>query len=41
MNRLKTIIFLFLSIALVRGCTEKKDWELVWSEEFDYSGSPC
>ncbi len=41
MNRLKTIIFLFLSIALVRGCTEKKDWELVWSEEFDYSGSPA
>jgi beta-glucanase (GH16 family) len=41
MNRLKTIIFLFLSIALVCGCTEKKDWELVWSEEFDYSGSPA
>jgi beta-glucanase (GH16 family) len=41
MNRLKTIFFLLLSIALVQGCSEKNGWELVWSEEFDYSGSPA
>jgi beta-glucanase (GH16 family) len=39
MNRLKTIFILLLSIALVQGCSEKNGWELVWSEEFDYSGS--
>ncbi len=41
MIRLKTIFFLLLSIALVQGCSEKNGWELVWSEDFDYSGSPA
>jgi len=31
MNRLKTIFFLLLSIALVQGGSEKNGWELVWS----------
>ena len=34
--------FLFgLIILLLAGCSTKDNWELVWSDEFDYSGSPA
>jgi len=34
-------ILVLLSIALFQGCSEKQDWDLIWSEEFDYTGSPA
>jgi len=30
-----------LSISLLQACADKKEWDLVWSEEFDYTGSPA
>jgi len=35
-NFLSMLIFLFI----ITGCNESKDWELTWSEEFDYNGKP-
>ena len=40
MNQFRRVILLLLSIALFQACSEKKDWDLVWSEEFEYSGEP-
>ena len=33
--------FLLLAITILQSCAETKPWELVWSEEFEYSGSPA
>ena len=41
MNQFRRVILLLLSIALFQACSEKKDWDLVWSEEFEYTGSPA
>jgi beta-glucanase (GH16 family) len=40
MNQFRRVILLLLSIALFQACSEKKDWDLVWSEEFEYAGEP-
>lgn len=36
-SRLSLLIF---SILVIHGCGNKPAWELTWSEEFDYTGSP-
>jgi len=41
MYQFRRVFLLLLGIALFQGCTEKKNWDLVWSEEFEYSGSPA
>jgi beta-glucanase (GH16 family) len=41
MNYLLRSILLLLSVSLFQACAEKKDWDLIWSEEFDYTGSPA
>jgi len=41
MNKLGRFSFLPLALVLFAGCSEKTQWDLVWSEEFDYSGSPA
>ncbi len=40
MNHFRSFLLVLLSIALFQGCSEKKTWDLVWSEEFEYSGEP-
>lgn len=40
MKHFSRFILLLLAMALFQGCTEKGNWDLVWSEEFEYSGSP-
>ncbi len=40
MSHFRKSILLLLTIALFQGCTEKKGWDLVWSEEFEYTGEP-
>ena len=40
MNHFRSFLLVLLSIALFQGCSEKKAWDLVWSEEFEYSGEP-
>ncbi len=41
MNQLFRSALLLLTFVLFQGCAEKKGWDLVWSEEFDYKGSPA
>jgi len=33
-------LLVLLAISLLKGCAGQKNWNLVWSEEFEYSGSP-
>jgi beta-glucanase (GH16 family) len=40
MTHLKSAMALIIISVLFQGCAEKAAWELTWSEEFDYSGSP-
>lgn len=40
MNQFKRVIVLLLGIALFQGCSEVKTWDLIWSEEFEITGSP-
>lgn len=40
MKHLGKFSVLLLTLVLTLGCTEKKAWDLVWSEEFEYRGSP-
>ena len=40
MTHLKTFVSFLITVTLLSGCTEKNRWELVWSDEFDYSGTP-
>lgn len=32
---------ILLALTIFQSCTEKAEWDLVWSEEFEYSGSPA
>ena len=41
MIHLKSIATLIFISVLFQGCAEKTGWELTWSEEFDYTGSPA
>lgn len=41
MKHLKFSFLLVLIILLMAGCSTKDNWELVWSDEFDYSGTPA
>ena len=41
MKHLGSSLILLLALALFQGCAEKTQWDLVWSEEFEYSGSPA
>jgi beta-glucanase (GH16 family) len=34
------LIFIMTMLLLGSACSPKADWELVWSDEFEYSGSP-
>jgi beta-glucanase (GH16 family) len=36
----KYLIYIFITLLSVSGCAPKSEWELVWAEEFEYSGSP-
>ena len=40
MKQLWKFVFVLPVFAFFLGCSEKGQWELVWSEEFEYSGSP-
>ena len=40
MKHLGSFSLLLLALALIQGCAEKTQWDLVWSEEFEYTGSP-
>lgn len=40
MTHFSRLALLLLSIALFQACAENKDWDLVWSEEFEYTGNP-
>ena len=41
MKHLSKFTFVPAFILLLMGCSEKKNWDLVWSEEFEYTGSPA
>ena len=41
MLQLSRFSILFLFILIIQSCSEKAEWELVWADEFDYSGSPA
>jgi beta-glucanase (GH16 family) len=41
MIHLKSPLLLMMSIILLNGCLPKEKWELAWSDEFDYKGSPA
>ncbi len=40
MNYLLKSILLLLSLSLFQACADKKDWDLIWSEEFELDGKP-
>ena len=40
MKHLRNSFLLVLIIILLNGCSTKEKWELVWSDEFDNTGSP-
>jgi len=40
MKNFSRFFLLLLAVVLFLGCAEKESWDLVWSEEFEYSGSP-
>ena len=39
--QLGRITILLVALPLIQACTEKNKWDLVWSEEFEYTGSPA
>jgi beta-glucanase (GH16 family) len=41
MKHLRNSYLLVLITLLLSGCSTKDNWELVWSDEFDYTGSPA
>jgi len=41
MANLKNGLTLMMAFLLLIGCSRKAGWELVWSEEFEYTGSPA
>ncbi len=40
MKALRTTLALVLTVLLLQACSEKKQWELIWSDEFEYTGAP-
>jgi len=40
MNYLLKSILLLLSLSLFQACADKKNWDLIWSEEFELDGKP-
>ncbi len=40
MNRILHFFSLLIFLFSMVGCDKDKDWELTWSEEFDYIGRP-
>ncbi|TFH21087.1 MAG: glycoside hydrolase family 16 protein, partial [Bacteroidia bacterium] len=41
MKLLRNSFLLVLIIILLNGCSTKESWEIIWSDEFDYTGSPA
>lgn len=41
MKFLRSSYLLFGILLLLNGCTSKDTWELVWADEFEYSGPPA
>lgn len=41
MMHLRKIALFSLALALICGCSQKEKWELVWSDEFEYTGPPA
>jgi beta-glucanase (GH16 family) len=41
MKHLDKFALLLLVAAFFQGCAKKNNWDLVWSDEFEYSGSPA
>lgn len=37
---MKSLIFTFLLVLAISSCTSKRDYQMVWSDEFDYTGLP-
>lgn len=40
MNPIKAICCIVITLTFLQECTRNEPWELVWSDEFEYSGSP-
>jgi beta-glucanase (GH16 family) len=41
MKHFAKFLLVLLAIPILQGCNDKQAWELAWSEEFEYSGSPA
>jgi hypothetical protein len=41
MKLIKSSFLLLGILLLLNGCNSGESWELVWSDEFEYSGSPA
>ena len=39
MKNLNTLLSLLMAALLLTGCSEKSKWDLVWSDEFEYTGT--
>lgn len=37
----RSILYLMMLVLLLNSCSQKSEWDLVWSEEFDYEGAPA
>jgi len=37
----KSFVILMMLLLALSACNQKSEWNLVWSEEFDYSGAPA
>ena len=41
MKHFVKFFFVLLAVASLQGCADTNQWDLVWSEEFEYSGAPA
>jgi beta-glucanase (GH16 family) len=40
-KRFRSFAYLTMLLLLIHSCSQKSEWDLVWSEEFDYEGAPA
>jgi beta-glucanase (GH16 family) len=41
MKHFRKLAYILLALPLIQACTDRENWDLVWSDEFDYSASPA
>jgi uncharacterized lipoprotein len=41
MKSLHRMAICTLALVLLAGCSQQEKWELAWSDEFEYTGSPA